>query len=178
MIKGITEIALLILSVFILSAAIYACSCPTVGQSVAEAKAYYAEKFDGAVFTGSVTAVRDVPSTKTREDSFSQRELDIEIDQYWIGIDKPSIKAYTIGPNTSCTVNWEIGKTRFFIARRDKINKKDLRVGMCDLSNWRGRYPSKEWEDYTNEILGPPKSFLKRQSLFLNEGFSILNSIR
>ena len=163
--RRVGEFAVLIALSFGFSSVANACVCPTVGQPLESVKAYYGKSFEGAVFTGTITAIRDVPSAGTEEFPHSLTELAIEIDQYWIGVDKPTIKVYTTGPGTSCSVDWEIGQTRFFIASRDKINKKNLNVGMCSLSNWRGKYPNKEWADYTTEILGPSRSFGKKDDV-------------
>ncbi|MEO8647998.1 MAG: hypothetical protein ABI539_02410 [Acidobacteriota bacterium] len=64
-----------------------------------------------------------------------------------------------VGPNTSCWFDWKVGQTDFFIASKEGAQLYDA---FCDRANWGGSYPEAEWLNYTNKILGRPKSFLKK----------------
>lgn len=139
----------------------FACVCVTMGFSDSDARSFYNErKFDGAIFTGKIRSIRDLPEGEPVGDGlvFPLRELVIEVEQYWFGVEKAELKAITLGGGTSCTVEWQKDRSLFFIARG---NERGLNVGSCDLSNWRGTYPDAEWAEYTRRILGPSKSFKK-----------------
>jgi hypothetical protein len=123
-----------------------ACGCFSIEQPVEKVRAYYKNNFNGAIFTGKIKGIRDLPVTTDYHSSLPLSELTIEVDEYWLGVDKPVIKVLTIGGLSSCAVKWETDRTQFFIVYRDK---QGLHAGMCDLSSWRGRYPDKEWSDYT-----------------------------
>lgn len=137
-----------------------ACGCVSIEQPIEKVRVYYKNNFNGAIFTGKIKSIRDVPVATGDQSSLPLRKLTIEVDEYWLGVDKPVIKVLTIGGLSLCAVKWETDRTQFFIAYRDK---QGLHVGMCDLSSWRGRYPDKEWSDYTLEVLGPAKSFRDHQ---------------
>ena len=135
-----------------------ACGCPSVGQPLDKLRAYYKESFSGAVFTGKIRTVRDAPGIGVGDFNFALSEVVIDVDLYWLGVSEPVVTAYTLAKGTSCSVEWETGKNLFFIASRQNDR---LHIGMCDLSSWIGRYPDKEWSDYTEQVLGPAKSFIK-----------------
>ncbi len=155
---------ILITTMAIGSVTSFACVCVSMGFTDSEAKAHYNVKtFEGAIFTGKIKSIRDLPEGEDWGDGIvvPLQELDIEIEQYWFGVGKSELTVSTLGPGTSCSVDWEKDRTLFFIASR---NKRGLNIGSCDLSNWRGTYPNAEWADYTKRILGPAKSFPKRQT--------------
>jgi hypothetical protein len=137
-----------------------ACVCPTVGQPIEEDRKYYQESFKGAVFTGKIRSIAAAPTNSVGGLAVPLKELVIDVDLYWLGVKAPVITAYSIGEGTSCTMSLEKDRNYFFIASR---HDDRLHIGMCDLSNWMGRYPDKDWADYTEKILGTAKLFPKPQ---------------
>jgi hypothetical protein len=149
-----------LLTFLLFAPALMACTCVTIGIEDEKARAYYRDLFKGAVFTGKITSIRELSPIDVRETiTFPLRELTIDVEQYWLGVTDPVIKVVTTGANTSCTMEFPLGETRFFIA---DVWEGRLNFGMCSLSNWRGRFPDKGWSDYTQKILGAPKTFPKR----------------
>ena len=145
MIENTPKLSLLFVLLLFCSAVANACVCVTIGQPDGDVRQYFQESFKGSVFTGKIRSIRDLPrDDKSGEVGYPPRELLIDVELYWLGVETPEIKAYTIGANTSCTMDWEKDVTLFFIARRQP---EGLHVGMCDLSSWRGRFPDKEWSD-------------------------------
>lgn len=149
---------MLLFAVGILAALdVSACSCETYGMPRSDAKEYYGTKFKGSIFTGTVKEIIHDPKSDDGGITFSQ--LLVEVDQYWLGVDKAVTTVLAPGPNTSCWFDWKVGQTDFFIA---SFSKDGLYFSHCDLANWGGSYSQKGWLDYTNKILGRPKSFRRR----------------
>lgn len=137
-----------------------ACGCVSLMQPDEEVRKYYQQTFNGAVFTGKIRTISKPRTFQVDGIASSLRELVIDVDLYWLGVKDPVFTAYTMGENSSCTMHLETDRSYFFIASRQDNR---LHIGMCDLSSWRGRYPDKEWAEYTERILGPSKSFTKIQ---------------
>lgn len=135
-----------------------ACSCPTYGEPRHDAKEYYGKKFKGAIFTGTIKEIIHDPKSEDGGITFSQ--LRIEVNKYWRGVNKPVVTILAVGPNTSCWFDWKLGQTDFFIAAKEGAH---LYYSYCDLANWGGSYPNRVWLDYTNKILGRPKSFTRKK---------------
>ncbi len=138
----------------------YACVCGQIDRPIKTARNYYKTSFKGAIFTGKIRTIEDLPLAKDDELAFPMREMVIDIERFWLGVSSPQIKVLTFGENTSCTIDWPTGKVLFFIASKGDDGR--LHVGPCDLVDWKGEYPNKEWADYTKLILGEPKSFQKK----------------
>src|SRR5687768_2564470 len=118
--------------VLVVPSIVNACVCMQIDMPIDKVRDYYKRSFMGAVFTGKIRTIRDLPLAESDELAFPMRELVIDIEQYWLGVKEPMIKAYTLGENTSCTVEWETGKTLFFIAsRQDDGPLAGLGVGSC-----------------------------------------------
>jgi hypothetical protein len=133
-----------------------ACSCETYGQPRKDAKDYYQKKFDGAIFTGTIKEIKHDPNSDSGGITYS--ELRIEVDQYWLGPVKEDVVLLVPGPNTSCWLDWKLGKKKFFVASNSNGSSY---YSICDVANWGGTYPSSKWSDYTRKILGSAKSFPK-----------------
>lgn len=152
----IAWLALPLLIVLLGTTRILACSCETFGQPRRDAREYYTKKFGGAVFTGTIRAIKHDPAAASG--GITTSSLTVEVDEYWLGVTEPLLTVLTYGPNTSCSINWKIGTKDFFIA-----SKYDSRLyhADCDLANWGARYPSAKWADYTLKVLGRAKRFPK-----------------
>jgi hypothetical protein len=155
------SLKILLYAVFLMLAATSvasACSCPTIPISTEAARKYYQNEFRGAAFTGKITSVKQISAFQEGYWTSSIREVIVDVDLYWLGVDKPQMTIYTAPEGTSCSLILKKDETYFF---RPSLHKGHLFFSMCDQPNWGGRYPSKDWADYTTNILGPAKSFEK-----------------
>jgi hypothetical protein len=134
----------------------FACHCDTYGEPRKDAKEYYTKKFDGAIFTGTVTSIRHDP--KYDQGGITDSELTIRVDQHWLGVTKPTMVLRVHGPYSTCWFNWKVGDERFFIAVRWKGIFYDA---FCDRANWMPSNSDLSLEEYTTKLLDKPKSFPK-----------------
>ena len=134
-----------------------ACTCVQVLASDEAMTDFYRNKFDGAAFTGKVKSIREIPAFTDDSDS-RMRELIVDVDQFWKGVSAPEMKIYTDSGRTSCSLSFEKDKEYFFLPN---LWKGHLMSSMCDFSNYKGKYPEKEWSDFTESVFGPAKSFAK-----------------
>jgi hypothetical protein len=80
--------------------------------SKAEVRKYYLEQFKGAIFTGKVLSVKD--EWVRWFDNFSlMKEVIIEVDEYWVGVEHPQMKIYTGTGEGDCSADFKIGEIYF-----------------------------------------------------------------
>ncbi|HEX8736981.1 MAG TPA: hypothetical protein VF721_16740 [Pyrinomonadaceae bacterium] len=80
--------------------------------SKAEVRKYYLEQFKGAIFTGKVLSIKDV--TVQQFDSLSlMKEVIVEVEEYWVGVEHPQMKIYTDDGEGSCGADFKIGEMYF-----------------------------------------------------------------
>lgn len=108
-----------------------ACSCETYGQPRKDAREYYTKKFDGAIFIGTIKAIKHDPAADSG--GITMSKLTVEVDEYWRGVTNQILTVHVVGPNTSCSVDWKVGTKMFAIASR---YKGQLYRSDCDLANW------------------------------------------
>jgi hypothetical protein len=158
--KVLFRVSLLLLTLPLVSSNIYGCACFTYGTPRRDAKEYYSDKFDGAIFTGRVTSIKHIPAAD--EESLEYSELTIKVNEYWLGVSSPKIVLLTSGgPKSSCWKSWKIGKVGrqvFFIS--NKIDGR-LYYSYCDVANWNFGSSDEDFIKYTTGVLGKPKSFQK-----------------
>jgi hypothetical protein len=155
--RAFAIVMVLIAAVTVLPAIASACSCVQIPASDEAMTDFYRNRFDGAAFTGKVKSVREIPGFSDDADS-RMREIIVDVDQFWKGVSTPEMKIYTDSGRTSCSLSFEKDKEYFFLPN---LWKGHLFSGMCDFSNYRGKYPEKEWSDFTESVFGPAKSFSK-----------------
>ena len=134
-----------------------ACVCVQIPSSDEAIAAYYRNKFEGAAFTGKVKSVTEIPGFGD-DASSRMREIIVDVDQFWKGVSAPEMKIYADSGRTSCSLSFEKDKEYFFLPN---VWKGHLFSSMCDFTNFRGRYPDKEWSDFTESVFGPAKTFPK-----------------
>lgn len=154
--KRIFVFVLSVIGPFILHGEAIACSCESYGQPRGDAKKYYRTVFDGSIFTGTIIEIKHDP--RADDGGITYSELQIEVEEYWLGVKNSTLSVFVAGPNTSCYVDWKVKQKTFFIAQR--MDGK-LYYSNCDLANWGGTYPKSDWSKYTNTILGKPQKFAK-----------------
>jgi hypothetical protein len=143
-------------TILVMGYEVYACSCETYGQPRKDAREYYTKKFDGAIFTGTIKAIKHDPAADSG--GITMSKLTVEVDEYWRGVTNQLLTVHVFGPNTSCSVDWKVGTKMFVIASR---YKGELYRSDCDLVNWGGYYPEAKWADYTRRTLGRARRFRK-----------------
>jgi len=153
---ALLRISPLFLVLLLPSAKTFACSCESYGTPRKDAKEYYTKKFDGAIFNGTVASIKHDPAYDEGGITFS--ELTINVNQYWLGVNSPTIVLLVPGPNTSCWFDWKIGQEALFIASKYEGN---LQLAICDLANWKPSNSEANLDEYTTGLLGKPKSFPK-----------------
>lgn len=136
----------------------YACGCETYREPRKDAREYYTEQFGGAIFTGTVVSIKHDP--KHDEGGITYSDLIVNVNQYWLGVTKPTLVLKVSGPNTSCWLDWKVGEEHFFVV---KNSHGALYYAYCDRLNWTPFIASKsELVEYTTNLLGKkPRSFPK-----------------
>ena len=157
--KVLLRISPLILVLLLAPANTFACSCETYGQPRTDAGEYYTKKFNGAIFTGTIASIKHDPASDSGGITYS--ELTVDVDQYWLGVNKPSIVLLVAGPNTSCWVDWKIDSEGFFIGSKEDYGR--LYYSYCDVANWKFGDSESSLIEYTTNLLGKAKSFPKRK---------------
>jgi hypothetical protein len=153
----ILKIAIVLMTLLGLAAIdTHACSCNSYGVPRKDAKEYYAKKFDGAIFTGTVASIKHDPAFEDGGITFS--DLTVNVNQYWLGVTKPTVVLKVHGPNSTCWFNWRVGDERFFVAGESDGIFYDA---YCDLANWMPFNSKVSFAEYTTSLLGKPKSFTK-----------------
>ena len=75
------------------------------------ARHYYLDEFHGALFTGKVLQSDEIWYLK---DAVNVREVIVEVEKFWLGVDKSTVTIYTEpGDGSDCGVNFEVGKEYF-----------------------------------------------------------------
>jgi len=151
---NLLRLLLLLSTMFLATTGVMACSCETYNQPRPDAREYYRKKFHGAIFTGTIQAVRNEPEGSA---GITTTELTVEVDEYWAGVTKPFLTILSVGAE-SCGLEWRIGKKAFFIAEK---YDGQLYESMCERANWGGQYPEAKWTSYTLKVLGRAKRFPK-----------------
>jgi len=131
---------------------VMACSCETYGKPRSDAKDYYLTKFNGAIFSGTVTSVKNEPDNG----GITLSEVSFDVDTSWVGVKKRVVVIKTFGPGTDCSPGLTVGTKTFIIAGR---HDRTLFFSACELVNWPGSYPNTEWSDYTSKTLGKGRTF-------------------
>jgi len=83
-----------------------------------EVKKFYREQFKGAVFIGKILSIKEVTVKWFDEDEL-MKEVSIEVNKYWFGVEKSKMIVYTGTGGGDCGVDFEIDK-RYFLSP-DKI---------------------------------------------------------
>jgi len=149
-------IRVLVCTIGILCAAEYVrgCQCQTYNQPRTDARSYYTTKFDGAIFTGTITAIR----SEANAAGIASDEIEVSVDEQWRGIATQTVIVRS--PDASCGIHRKVGEKDFFIASR---GQDGLSLALCDLANWGAQYSAPGWRAYTERILGKPGSLHKRK---------------
>lgn len=135
--------------------------CTTIKTNVKfnekEARKYFLEEFNGAIFTGRVVSIKEFIVKWENGTNEIMNEVVADVEKYWIGVEQPKMTVYT-GTGDSggdCSADFKIGEKYFF-----NINRVSgiLWANFNNSSKIDSKDNTKQWK-FFNKLFGEGKSF-------------------